>query len=344
MIEIVLVAVWTVKGGRHGEREERCLEHGVIGGGWEDIPDLTAVASKDELSGLCEVAAPSWSTRTRANYVAQLWSLRKRMTDGELAVLPLKTSGTIAVGKISGPYAYRDDLGSDFRHTRSVEWLQTEVPRDSFDQDLLYSFGAYLTIGRVHRENAEQRVLKAIGADTAIPIPVSEANGDEAPEAETSIDPAQLAREQIRQHITQTIAGHDLADLVGAIFEARGFTVTVSPPGPDGGVDLLMGSGPTGRESPRVVAQVKTGQAGIDQYRSIFGLKESMQADQGLLVAWGGFKGHARREAQAQPFSMLLWDADDLLDALFDAYGSIRDDIRSRLPLQRMWVMVHDDG
>lgn len=336
------MAVWTVKGGRHGEREERCLDHGVIGGGWEDIPDLSSVSSKDELSSLCETSAPSWSTRTRANYVAQLWSLRERMTTEELAVLPLKTSGTIAVGRISGHYAHRDDLGSDFRHARPVDWLATDVPRDSFDQDLLYSFGAFLTIGRVHRENAEQRILKAIGAPTE--SPVANADEDEAPEAETSIDPAQLAREQIRQHITQTIAGHDLADLVGAIFEARGFTVLVSPPGPDGGVDLLMGSGPTGRDSPRVVAQVKTGQAGVDQYRSIFGLKESMQADQGLLVAWGGFKGHARREAQAQPFSMLLWDADDLLDALFEAYGSIRDDIRSRLPLQRMWVMVHDDG
>lgn len=336
------MAVWTVKGGRHGEREERCLDHSVIGGGWEDIPDLTSVTSKEDLSALCEEHAPSWSTRTRANYVAQLWSLRQRMSEGELAVLPLKTSGTIAVGRISGPYSHRDDLGSDFKHARAVEWLAKDIPRDAFDQDLLYSFGAFLTIGRVHRERAEQRILKAIGAPVE-----SSANGteeDEAPEAETSIDPAQLAREQIRQHITQTIAGHDLADLVGAIFEARGFKVVVSPPGPDGGVDLLMGSGPTGRESPRVVAQVKTGQAGVDQYRSIFGLKESMQADQGLLVAWGGFKGHVRREAQSQPFSMLLWDADDLLDALFEAYGSIRDDIRSRLPLQRMWVMVHEDG
>lgn len=339
------MAVWTVKGGRHGEREERCLEHGVIGGGWEDIPDLTDVSGKQELSDLCEVSAPNWSSRTRANYVAQLWSLRERMGEGELAVLPLKTSGTIAVGRINGPYAHRDDLGSDISHTRPVEWLATDVPRDSFDQDLLYSFGAFLTVGRVQRENAEQRILKAIGAKATITeSPSAGAEEDGAPEAETSIDPAQLAREQIRQHITQTIAGHDLADLVGAIFEARGFTVSVSPPGPDGGVDLLMGSGPTGRESPRVVAQVKTGQAGVDQYRSIFGLKESMQADHGLLVAWGGFQGHARREAQAQPFAMLLWDADDLLDALFDAYDSIRDDIRSHLPLQRMWVMVLDGG
>lgn len=331
--------VWTVKGGRHGEREERCLEHGVIGGGWEDIPDLSAVGSREELSEICEGAAPSWSSKTRANYVAQLWSLRERMQEGELVVLPLKTSGTIAVGRLAGPYAYRDDLGSDFRHARPVEWLATEVPRDSFDQDLLYSFGAFLTIGRVNRDNAEQRVLKAIGAAKAEPGASPE---DESTEAEIAIDPAQLAREQIRQQVTQTIAGHDLADLVGAIFEARGFSVTMSAPGPDGGVDLFMGSGATGLESPKIVAQVKTGQAGIDQYRAIFGLKESMDADQGLLVAWGGFQGRVKREARGNHFTMLVWDADDLLDALFDAYDSIRGDIRSKLPLQRAWVLVHN--
>ena len=333
--------VWTVKGGRHGEREERCLEHGVIGGGWEAIPDLDLADSRDALAQICTVAEPSWSPKTLGNYVSQLWSLKDRMQEGELVVLPLKTSGTIAVGRIAGPYAYRDDLGADFKHARPVSWLATEVPRDAFDQDLLYSFGAFLTIGRVNRENAEQRVMKAIGAAGEEPGAAPE---EESTEAEIAIDPAQLAREQIRQQITQTIAGHDLADLVGAIFEARGFAVTISAPGPDGGVDLLMGSGATGRESPRIVGQVKTGQAGIDQYRATFGLKESMNADQGLLVAWGGFRGRVKREARSAHFSMLVWDADDLLDALFDAYDSIRGDVRSKLPLQRAWVLVHNGG
>lgn len=339
------MAVWTVKGGRHGEREERCLEHGVIGGGWEKIPDLSEVGSREALAAICEEAEPEWSSKTRSNYVGQLWSLRERMKDGELVALPLKTSGTVAIGRINGGYSYRDDLGGDFKHARGVDWIATEVERDAFDQDLLFSFGAFLTVGRVQRENAEQRILAAVGVaapkETGRQAPSPE---DEAPEAETSLDPAQLAREQIRQHISQTIAGHDLAELVGAIFEARGFTVMVSPPGADGGVDLLMGSGPTGLEAPRVVGQVKTGQADVDQYRSIFGLKESMEADQGLLVAWGGFKGTVRKEARGRHFSMLLWDADDLIDALFDAYDRIRDDVRSRLPLQRTWVLVLNDG
>lgn len=335
------MAVWTLKGGRHGEREDRCIEHGVVGGGWDAIPDLSHVASREALSELCEEAAPGWSTKTRSNYVGQLWSLRERMQEGELVVLPLKTTGTIAVGKVDGPYSYREDLGSDFKHTRSVDWIATDLQRDSFDQDLLYSFGAFLTVGRVQRENAEARIL-AVATGSPTPPTATAADEDDTPDAEEAIDPAQIARDQIRQHITQTIAGHDLADLVGAVFEAKGFTVTVSPPGADGGVDLLMGSGPTGRESPTVVAQVKTGQAGIEQYRAIFGLKESLHADQGLLVAWGGFQGTVKREARAAHFSMLLWDADDLLDAVFEVYDSIRDELRSRLPLKRAWVLVHN--
>jgi restriction system protein len=336
------MAVWTVKAGRHGEREERCLDHGVAGGGWEQISDLTQIESKDSLNDLCAREAPGWAAKTRSNYVAQLWSLRERMQQNELVVLPLKTTGTVAVGRISGPYQYRPDLGEELRHVRPVNWLRTDIPRDSFDQDLLFSFGAFLTVGRVRRDQAEQRILAAVSGNGGVPRPALEPGSEDEVDVEAVIDPAQMAREQIRQRISQTIAGHDLADLVGAIFEARGFSVTASPPGADGGIDLLMGSGSTGRESPRIVGQVKTGQAGVDEYRAIFGLKEARQADQGLLVAWGGFKGNVRREAQAQHFTMVLWDADDVLNALFAVYDQVREDVRSRLPLKRTWTLVLD--
>lgn len=342
MIRLAAVAVWTVKAGKHGEREERCLDHSIVGGGWEQISDLSPVESKDALNELCAREAPGWSAKKRSNYVAQLWSLRERMQTNEVVVLPLKTTGTVAVGRISGPYQYRTDLGEEFRHVRPVNWLRTDLPRDSFDQDLLFSFGAFLTVGRVRRDQAEERILAAASGNGGGPKPPPEAGGEDAIDVETAIDPAQMAREQIRQRISQSIAGHDLADLVGAIFEARGFSVMASPPGADGGIDLLMGSGPTGRESPRIVGQVKTGQAGVDEYRAIFGLKEARQADQGLLVAWGGFKASVRREAQTQHFAMVLWDADDLLDALFSVYDNLREDMRSRLPLRRAWTLVPD--
>ena len=34
------MTLWVVKGGRHGQMEERYLAHSVVGIGWEDIPSL----------------------------------------------------------------------------------------------------------------------------------------------------------------------------------------------------------------------------------------------------------------------------------------------------------------
>jgi restriction system protein len=333
--------VWTVKGGRHGEREDRLIEHKLIGGGWEQLPSLQGVSSKEELSEFYRTAYPEAKASTVSNYVGQLWSLVSRMQEGELVVFPLKTTGTIAVGRVTGPYQHREDLGDDLRHCRPVNWIATDIARDAFDQDLLYSFGAFLTFGRVKRENAEARILAAIKGQPHPPVKPSNGEQEDDGAVEIAPDIEALGREQVRQHVTQSFAGHDLADLVGYVLAARGYSsVSVSPAGADRGVDILAGSGPLGLDHPRLAVQVKTGQAGVDEYRALRGVMEDFRAEQGLLVAWSGFKGKVRQEARTSHFTIRLWDADDLLDELFQAYEGLPDAIRSQLPLKRVWALV----
>jgi restriction system protein len=108
---------------------------------------------------------------------------------------------------------------------------------------------------------------------------------------------------------------------IASILEGRGLTlVEASERGPDRGVDILAGSGPMGLDAPRVVVQVKTGQAGVDEYRALRGVVENLPADHGLLVAWGGFKGTVRQEACPTFFAVRMWDADGLIDELFAVY------------------------
>ena len=333
--------VWTVKGGRRGQREERLLANGLIGGGWETLPSLVGVSSKQDLAERYAVAYPDSGRAAQANYVGQLWSLVNRMQDGDLVVLTVKTNGTVAVGRIIGPYEYRTDLGDDLQHVRPVEWIATDVPRDAFDQDLLYSFGAFLTFGRVRRENAAHRILRAIHHGDK---PSGHDSQAEVEIAESAPDVGELAMEQIRQYVTERFAGHELAALVGQILRASSFTyVEVSPPGADLGVDILAGTGPMGLDSPRLAVQVKTGQAGVDEFRALKGVMEHFRADQGLLVAWRGFKGTVRKESLSSIFTVRLWDATDVLSALFEAYERLPDDVRSQLPLQRTWSLVPPD-
>ena len=56
---------------------------------------------------------------------------------------------------------------------------------------------------------------------------------------------------QMRTHVERNFHGHGLSRLVAAALEAEGFQVAVSPPGPDGGVDIRAGKGPMGFDSPR---------------------------------------------------------------------------------------------
>lgn len=333
-----MATVWTVKGGRRGQREERFLEHGLFGGGWEQLPSLADVSSRDELATLYGRSYPDVGKQTLSNYVGQLWSLLHRMQKDDLVVVRLKTTGTVAVGRISGPYEYRTDLGEDLTHTRPVTWIAIDVPPDAFDQDLLYSFGAFLTFGQVRRDEAEERVLQAI-KERRRP---DAAAGEVAPGVELEVpDIEALTREQVRGYISRNFAGHDLARLVAAVLKGQGFSsVHASPPGPDGGVDILAGSGPMGLDAPRLVAQVKTGQAGVDELRALRGVVENFRGDQGLLVAWGGFKGKVRAEAARSYFVARIWDAEDLLEALFSVYDRLSDDVRSELPLQRVWALV----
>ena len=48
--------------------------------------------------------------------------------------------------------------GNPYYHHRDVKWFAIDVPRDNFDQDIHYSFGAIMTVCRIHRNNAEERI------------------------------------------------------------------------------------------------------------------------------------------------------------------------------------------
>ena len=150
----------------------------------------------------------------------------------------------------------------------------------------------------------------------------------------------------MREYVERNFHGHALSDLVAAVLEAEGYRVAVSPPGPDGGVDILAGQGPMGFDSPRICVQVKSGRqaSGVNVLRELQGVMQTFQADHGLLVSWGGFARPAELEARAMHFNVRLWGADQLLEAVLENYELLSADVRSELPLKRLWALVQEDA
>ncbi len=235
-------------------------------------------------------------------------------------------------------------------HVRRVDWLESEIPRSRFAQDLRYSLGAFMTICEVSRNNALERVKAALEGRDDPGLRIARATPQEAAEAvedesTATVDIDELARDQILSHIAVHFTGHDLARLVEAVLRAQGYTTRLSPPGPDRGVDILAGRGLLGLDGPRLCVQVKSGSTSSDVniLRAMQGTMQNFQAEQGLLVSWNGYTREAEREARSRFFSVRLWDSSDLLNAVLENYEQLPEEIQSELPLKRTWTLVLGD-
>ncbi len=343
------MAVWGVRAGKLGEREGLAIDKCVAVVGWEDMPDMSALTTRAQVEDVFRKAHPNRGDKIVSNRVGQLWAFRGRIKVGDVIGLPMKTQSFIALGEVKGDYKYRPDLPSDARHTRPVEWVRKDIARTSFDSDLRFSFGSSLTVFKVERNHAEQRVRALISGKAVPPstgTSASVATSVDGVADVTAIDVEQYASDQIVAHIQQKFKGHEMANLVAAVLAIQGYQTQPSTPGADGGVDILAGRGPMGFDPPRLCVQVKSeaGPVDVKILHELQGVLKNFGAEQGLLVAWGGFKETTRKEARQHYFEIRLWDSGDLLKAVLANYDALPADVQAALPLKRIWTLVPTDA
>ena len=61
------MALWVARAGRHGERESYALTNGVVIVGWNDLPDLSAVGTREALLTLMRKTYPDVNPNTVKN-------------------------------------------------------------------------------------------------------------------------------------------------------------------------------------------------------------------------------------------------------------------------------------
>lgn len=294
-----------------------------------------------------------------ANLTGQVWAFRNQIQPGDIVIMPSKLRpGYLYLGKCAAHYRYKaDETDIARRHQILVDWQEEPVSKSAVKDDLLYSLNSIMTVFSPTRNNAGERVLALLstGGDPGNSNPASpmiKPSASEAGQASAEVtdpDPTpslEAIRDQIRTHLVENFAGHKLTVLVADILEALGFHCEISPPGPDGGVDILAGRGPLGLDSPTLIVEVKSEPTAID-VKVVRGLHSAMtqhRADQGLLVAWGGVTTAAKREFLRDRTSFRIWDSEELLNRLFETYGRLPDSTRARIPLKQAWVLDQEDS
>ena len=342
------MAVWLIRAGAHGEYEQKFIQECRVYVTWEDLDvNLESLTQRQDLTEAMNQRYPDAKPKAIINWVSQVWPFAHEIREGDLVVLPLKTQRAIQVGEISGPYQYEARGPDPFYHWRQVTWIAEAIPRGNFGKDLLNSFGAYLTICRIQRNDAANR-LAAMRDDNWRPETVASVTRKRAPAESDSVDLEkgsdleETASDQIAQLIASRLKGHGLTRLVEGILKAQGYTTYRSPEGADGGADILAGAGPLGFGTPQLCVEVKSEDTAIDRptVDKLIGAVTKFGAQEGLFVSWGGFKGNVQRELAASFFRVRLWSQKELLEALFAHYHQLDDDLKAELPLKRIWTVA----
>lgn len=348
--------LWLTRAGSHGEFEQRFLDEGRIYLTWDGLSlSLAALSSREALLECLEHTYPDEKLKRLQNHSSQIWPFAKTMQIGDWVILPSKKQPVVYVGKITGNYVHHPDGPDPFFHWRSVEWFGQEIPRSHFGQDLLYSFGAFMTICRIRRNNALERLQamhKSGWKPENIKSLVQHTGNTATGELDAATDDegyafnlSELAKQQVVALIEQKFKGHELTRLVASILQAQGYTTWQSPEGADGGADILASNGMMGFGSQTICVEVKSGTGTVDRptVDKLLGAMSKFNANHGLFVAWGGFKQNVQKDMASSFFRLRLWSQDDLLNELFSVYDKLDDELKAQLPLKRVWTVVAAD-
>ena len=343
------MALWLMRAGKHGENEKKFLGENRIYLTWNKLShDLSALENRRQLREILKETFPNASNYRIGSHLGQIWAFSQVMKKDDWIVLPSKLKPAIHVARMKGDYTFDDAAEVPFCHYRDVEWIVQDVPRTNFDQDLLYSFSAFKTICQIRRNDAEQRIhemamneWKSSGVKSNEREDGEEEEGDTSEPDEILEDIAEAARDQIGKLIIARFKGHGMARLVDAVLRARGYSTFLSPEGPDKGIDILAAPEPMGFGEPRICVQVKSGDSPLDRptLDQLIGAMSKVKATHGLLVSWGGFKSSVDREEATQFFQVRLWDQGDLISQVLTYYDKLDEEIRTELPLKRIWVV-----
>jgi Restriction endonuclease/Protein of unknown function (DUF1376) len=246
-------------------------------------------------------------------------------------------------------------LGCDVRPWRRLRDRLIEL-------GLIYAVDGALRNARADRECAEALQRRAIAQAGGVASGKSRRLGlcslndlagtdDGAPRL---IDVArEEARAEIEAHLAR-IRPHDFQHVVAALLQAMGYAKTiVSPPGADGGTDILAFKDTLGREIPHLRVQVKHRRdaSGREEIAALRGILRP-EREIGLFVATGGFTKDARREAEGASHIRLI-DLDDFLALWIAHAGSIPEPAHTWLKLLPVHFLdrncamssrAHDDG
>ena len=114
--------------------------------------DLKQYTKREQFKNIVRSEKGDVARTSVSNWSGQLYTFSQEMQVGDYVLIPHKGSRLYTLGKVTGDYSFCDSDENGLWHSRDIEILVTDIPREVFSQSMRYSLGAYRTIFKVRDE------------------------------------------------------------------------------------------------------------------------------------------------------------------------------------------------
>jgi hypothetical protein len=138
--------------------QEQLRTEGIVAIGWDEKIGAEAIGRDyPEVKALLRQAHPDVTGRRIGNWSGQVWLFCTAMEEGDVVVAPVRGTGTVDLGVVSGP-AYWDSDALVYGYRRPVEWVELGTRRTMLSEASQRGLKAQLTC-YTHRSGDELREI-----------------------------------------------------------------------------------------------------------------------------------------------------------------------------------------
>lgn len=217
-------------------------------------------------------------------------------------------------------------------------WLVKEKGVWTITEEGIQAYHQYKSPEDFYRQ--AQRLYREWKKSRKVSSPEIEEEVESKSAAITFEEAEEQAWGEIEEYL-RSMPPYDLQKLVAALLKAMGYHVSwISPPGKDGGLDILAWNDPLGTRPPRIKVQVKREQdaTNVSTLRSFLALLGDN--DVGIFVSTGGFTRDAEGEARTQQSRQVtLVNLQRLFELWVEHIGKLDEEAKDLLPLKPIYFL-----
>lgn len=150
--------MWLCRGGRNGLVVNMFIDDNKIYLPWDGYnADYSECSVLSEFREIVIKEKKVDNRATISNWSSQLYQFVNGISIGDYVLVPGPQSRIYHLAKVTGDYTYSSN--NEYHHSRDIEFLVKDIPRDIFNRSTQYSLGAYRTL---FKPKYEEYIIKTI--------------------------------------------------------------------------------------------------------------------------------------------------------------------------------------